>query len=68
MGPTANDATIGDEMTNDDSAAIAQLIDHTLLKADATQDQIAQLCYEARTTISPPCASTRPTCGCAPNC
>ena len=28
---------------------VAQLIDHTLLKADASQDQIAQLCYEART-------------------
>ena len=28
---------------------IAKYIDHTLLKADATQDQIAQLCYEART-------------------
>ncbi len=28
---------------------IARYIDHTLLKADATQDQIAQLCYEART-------------------
>ncbi len=27
---------------------VAKLIDHTLLKADATQDQIAQLCYEAR--------------------
>jgi deoxyribose-phosphate aldolase len=27
---------------------IAQYIDHTLLKPDATQDQIAQLCYEAR--------------------
>ncbi len=27
---------------------IAHLIDHTLLKPDATQDQIAQLCYEAR--------------------
>ena len=27
---------------------LAHLIDHTLLKADATQDQIAQLCYEAR--------------------
>jgi deoxyribose-phosphate aldolase len=25
------------------------MIDHTLLKADASQDQIAQLCYEART-------------------
>lgn len=28
---------------------VATLIDHTLLKPDATQDQIAQLCYEART-------------------
>ena len=27
---------------------IASLIDHTLLKPDATADQIAQLCYEAR--------------------
>ncbi|NPV55541.1 MAG: 2-deoxyribose-5-phosphate aldolase, partial [Anaerolineae bacterium] len=24
------------------------MIDHTLLKPDATQDQIAQLCFEAR--------------------
>jgi len=27
---------------------LAGLIDHTLLKPDATEDQIAQLCYEAR--------------------
>jgi deoxyribose-phosphate aldolase len=27
---------------------IAEMIDHTLLKPDASQDQIAQLCYEAR--------------------
>lgn len=27
---------------------LSHLIDHTLLKPDATQDQIAQLCYEAR--------------------
>ena len=27
---------------------IANMIDHTLLKPDATADQIAQLCYEAR--------------------
>lgn len=27
---------------------VAKMIDHTLLKPDATQDQIAQLCYEAR--------------------
>lgn len=32
----------------DIGADIAKLIDHTLLKPDATQDQIAQLCYEAR--------------------
>jgi deoxyribose-phosphate aldolase len=30
------------------SKDIAGMIDHTLLKPDATQDQIAQLCYEAR--------------------
>jgi deoxyribose-phosphate aldolase len=28
--------------------AMARLIDHTLLKPDATPDQVAQLCYEAR--------------------
>ncbi len=28
--------------------SLAALIDHTLLKPDATPDQIAQLCYEAR--------------------
>jgi deoxyribose-phosphate aldolase len=27
---------------------VAHMIDHTLLKPDATQDQVAQLCYEAR--------------------
>ena len=27
---------------------LAPMIDHTLLKPDATQDQVAQLCYEAR--------------------
>jgi len=27
---------------------VARMIDHTLLKPDASQDQIAQLCYEAR--------------------
>ena len=30
------------------AADIAHMIDHTLLKADASQEQIAQLCYEAR--------------------
>ncbi len=30
-------------------SGIARYIDHTLLKPDASQDQIAQLCYEART-------------------
>jgi len=29
-------------------ASLASLIDHTLLKPDATPDQIAQLCFEAR--------------------
>ena len=29
-------------------SGIARLIDHTLLKPDATPDQIAQLCFEAR--------------------
>lgn len=28
--------------------SVAKLIDHTLLKPDATPDQVAQLCYEAR--------------------
>jgi deoxyribose-phosphate aldolase len=28
--------------------SMSHMIDHTLLKPDATQDQIAQLCYEAR--------------------
>jgi deoxyribose-phosphate aldolase len=31
-----------------DPSAVAHLIDHTLLKPEATEDQIAQLCYEAR--------------------
>jgi deoxyribose-phosphate aldolase len=29
-------------------SSLAGMIDHTLLKPDATQDQIAQLCFEAR--------------------
>jgi deoxyribose-phosphate aldolase len=39
-------ATIG---TRPQDSNVAHLIDHTLLKPDASQDQIAQLCYEART-------------------
>lgn len=31
-----------------DDPSVARFIDHTLLKPDATADQIAQLCYEAR--------------------
>jgi deoxyribose-phosphate aldolase len=31
-----------------DDEKVAAMIDHTLLKPDATPDQIAQLCYEAR--------------------
>jgi len=29
-------------------SSVAHMIDHTLLKPEATQDEIAQLCYEAR--------------------
>jgi deoxyribose-phosphate aldolase len=32
----------------DHGTGISKMIDHTLLRPDATQDQIAQLCYEAR--------------------
>ena len=39
-------ATLGARPQNGD---VAKLIDHTLLKPAASQDQIAQLCYEART-------------------
>lgn len=38
-------STLGNVEIGED---VAKLIDHTLLKPDATQDQIAQLCYEAR--------------------
>lgn len=31
-----------------DDLSVAHMIDHTLLKPDATADQIAQLCFEAR--------------------
>ena len=31
-----------------DDPSVAQMIDHTLLKPEATPDQIAQLCFEAR--------------------
>lgn len=35
-------------MEHTDLAAIARIIDHTLLRADATHDDIAKLCREAR--------------------
>ncbi|MCP5095255.1 MAG: deoxyribose-phosphate aldolase [Chloroflexi bacterium] len=38
-------ATLGTQPQN---KTVAMMIDHTMLKADASQDQIAQLCYEAR--------------------
>ena len=38
-------ATLGTQPQN---GSVARMIDHTLLKPDASQDQIAQLCYEAR--------------------
>ena len=31
-----------------DDPSVGQYVDHTLLKPDATHDQIAQLCYEAK--------------------
>jgi deoxyribose-phosphate aldolase len=31
-----------------DDPSVSRYVDHTLLKPDATKDQIAQLCYEAR--------------------
>lgn len=45
-GATRVTASLG---TRPSDNGIARMIDHTLLKADASQDQIAQLCYEART-------------------
>lgn len=39
-------STLGIKPAN---GSVARMIDHTLLKPDASQDQIAQLCYEART-------------------
>jgi deoxyribose-phosphate aldolase len=38
-------ATLGIMPTD---GSLAHMIDHTLLKPDATQDQVAQLCFEAR--------------------
>ena len=38
-------ATLGVAPTD---GTLSHMIDHTLLKPDATQDEIAQLCYEAR--------------------
>lgn len=45
-GATRVTATLGTRPQNQD---VARYIDHTLLKPEATQDQVAQLCYEART-------------------
>jgi deoxyribose-phosphate aldolase len=45
-GATRVTSILGAPPKND---GIARKIDHTLLKPDASQDQIAQLCYEART-------------------
>ena len=44
-GASRLSATLGVKSIPQD---IASLIDHTLLKPDATPDQIAQLCYEAK--------------------
>jgi len=47
---------------------LAKTIDHTLLKPDATQDQIAQLCYEARKYGFASVCINRPGWSCAHNC
>ena len=44
-GATRLTASLG---TQPAQYGVARFIDHTLLKPDASQDQIAQLCYEAR--------------------
>jgi len=44
-GASRFSATLGVKHVDGD---VARLIDHTLLKPDATQSQIAQLCHEAR--------------------
>lgn len=44
-GATRLTSTLGNV---DHGASMSKMIDHTLLKPDATQDQVAQLCYEAR--------------------
>jgi deoxyribose-phosphate aldolase len=44
-GASRFSATLGIKHVDGD---VARLIDHTLLKPDATQSQIAQLCHEAR--------------------
>ena len=45
-GASRVSATLG---VQPQDANVARMIDHTLLKADASQAEIAQLCYEART-------------------
>ena len=37
---------------------VAKMIDHTLLKADATHEQLRALCDEAKNTKLPPYALT----------
>lgn len=44
-GASRLSAALGTQPANED---IARAIDHTLLKADASEEQIARLCYEAR--------------------
>jgi deoxyribose-phosphate aldolase len=44
-GATRISSTLG---SVPDDPSVGRYIDHTLLKPDATSDQIAQLCYEAR--------------------
>jgi len=47
---------------------LGHMIDHTLLKPDATQDQIAQLCFEARKYSFASVCVNPATSACAPSC
>lgn len=44
-GATRLTATLG---TTPQNSSVGRMIDHTMLKPEASQDEIAQLCYEAR--------------------
>ena len=51
----AGASRIGLHATGGTAGPVASMIDHTLLKPDATREQIETLCAEAASTGSPPC-------------